>query len=175
MKVQRTVRHIPRWTCCEISSWNVNTCSSSGFIENLQTIYCATFRDWGVSDEAFAGASSVWTNDWVLFKRCKYLPEWRNEGMNEGKEGRNEGMNLFLFYMLKQNFSKISTGLWHVLLRYTSQDGTSSFSGDGFRATDGDFNTAFFVGNGCAETQAGCRWKLKSYILNLWWVLSSLK
>jgi len=39
------------------------------------------------------------------------------------------------------------------IAQYTSQDGTSSFSGDGFRATDGDFNTAFFVGNGCAETQ----------------------
>ncbi|CAJ1444834.1 unnamed protein product, partial [Effrenium voratum] len=38
--------------------------------------------------------------------------------------------------------------------RYTSQDGFSTWTGDGFRATDGDFGVEFFWGASCAETKA---------------------
>ncbi|CAJ1429667.1 unnamed protein product, partial [Effrenium voratum] len=37
---------------------------------------------------------------------------------------------------------------------YTSQDGFSTWTGDGFRATDGDFGVEFFWGASCAETKA---------------------
>ncbi|OLP87469.1 hypothetical protein AK812_SmicGene31314 [Symbiodinium microadriaticum] len=37
--------------------------------------------------------------------------------------------------------------------QFVSDDGTETWTGDGFRATDGDFGTAFFFGLGCAETQ----------------------
>eukprot|EP00435_Cladocopium_sp_Y103_P021238 s4452_g5.t1 len=36
---------------------------------------------------------------------------------------------------------------------YSSADGSSTWTGDGFRATDGDYGTAFFFGMGCAETK----------------------
>ena len=100
MKLQRPVRHIPRWTC-ETSSWNVNTCGSSGFIQKSSDhILLCTFNYWGVSDEAFAGASG-----------CELIAEFFS---NVANCSRNEGMNLFLSYTLKQNFFKISTGLCHV-------------------------------------------------------------
>lgn len=38
--------------------------------------------------------------------------------------------------------------------RYTSADGTDTDTGDGFRATDGNYGTFFFSGLGCAETKA---------------------
>ena len=41
-----------------------------------------------------------------------------------------------------------------LVARYTSQDGFSTWTGDGFRATDGDFGVEFFWGASCAETKA---------------------
>ncbi|CAE7199415.1 Nhlrc2 [Symbiodinium natans] len=37
--------------------------------------------------------------------------------------------------------------------QYVSEDGTETWTGDGNKATDGDFGTAFFFGMGCAETK----------------------
>ena len=183
MKVQRTVRHIPRWTCCEISSWNVNTCSSSGFIENLQTIYCATFRDWGVSDEAFAGASSVWTNDWLSSFQTLQIPpgmkewmkEWRNEGM---KEWRNEGMkewrNEFVSLLyVETKFLKDFDG------RMTCLTEVHVTRWDQFFQWRWLPCHRRWLQHRLLRRQRLCRdpgrLSLKSYVLNLWWLLSSLK
>ncbi|CAE7658806.1 SOQ1 [Symbiodinium pilosum] len=46
-----------------------------------------------------------------------------------------------------------STAQW--LLRFVSDDGTETWTGDGFRATDGDFGTAFFFGMGPLDIRLG--------------------
>eukprot|EP00438_Fugacium_kawagutii_P020771 Skav206935 [mRNA] locus=scaffold1247:112095:112642:+ [translate_table: standard] len=66
----------------------------------------------------------------------------------DGEDGRQLATRLAPNLALGQPVVMSST------VMYTAQDGITSWSGDGFRATDGDFSTGFFFGLGCAETKA---------------------
>ena len=65
------------------------------------------------------------------------------------------GSGFIVFHALLE--AALSERLMDVSLRtrYTSADGTDTDTGDGFRATDGNYGTFFFSGLGCAETKAG--------------------
>lgn len=78
------------------------------------------------------------------------------------------------FGFIHLNTIKLFCRLCRFFSRYSSADGSSTWTGDGFRATDGDYGTAFFFGMGCAETKVTKFWQKQVFRVfrRFWWILA---